>query len=82
MATAPIDAAPAPTATGFLIVGTWEPAAQVFVDGAEWGETPILRRRLPVGRHEVVLRSPLDRAVVHRATVEIVAGEIVRVQPP
>ncbi len=82
MATAPVDAAPpAVTATGFLAVGEWSPAALVVVDGVVWGETPILKRKLPVGRHQVELQSPLDRAVVHRATVEIVAGETARVQP-
>ncbi|MBL8624599.1 MAG: serine/threonine protein kinase [Myxococcales bacterium] len=78
----PVDAAPAAvTATGFLAVGEWTPAALVVVDGVAWGETPILKRKLPVGSHTVVLQDPLDRAVVHRETVEIVAGETARVRP-
>lgn len=78
----PIDAAPmvappvdAALATGRLAVRAWSPAALVTVDGRDWGETPILPRKLPVGTYEVVLRSPLDGAVVHRVTVMIVAGE-------
>ena len=78
----PVDAAlAAVTATGFLAVGEWTPAALVVVDGVAWGETPILKRKLPVGSHTVVQQDPLDRAVVHRETVEIVAGETARVLP-
>ena len=73
----PIDAA---VATGRLAVRAWSPAALVTVDGRDWGETPILPRKLPVGTYEVVLRSPLDGAIVHRATVTIVAGETVTVR--
>jgi hypothetical protein len=42
----PIDAA---VATGRLAVRAWSPAALVTVDGRDWGETPILPRKLPVG---------------------------------
>ena len=78
-ANVPVDAA---TATGRLAIGAWSPAAQVTVDGVDWRQTPVLARVLPVGPHEVVLRSPLDRAIVYQATIVIEAGKTARIQPP
>ena len=78
-ANVPVDAA---TATGRLAIGAWSPAAQVTVDGVDWRQTPVLPRVLPVGPHEVVLRSPLDRAIVYQATIVIEAGKTARIQPP
>lgn len=84
---APVDAAPASAppvdaalATGRLAVKAWSPAALVTVDGKDWGETPILARPIAVGAHEVVLRSPIDGAVVHRATVTVVEGKTTTVR--
>jgi hypothetical protein len=75
----PVDAA---VAYGRLAIGAWSPAARVNIDGVDWRETPVLPRKLPVGVHEVVLRSPLDQSVVFRTTVTIREGETVRVTPP
>ncbi|MEZ4403604.1 MAG: serine/threonine-protein kinase [Kofleriaceae bacterium] len=78
---APVDATPAP-ARGFLAIGAWSPAAKVLVDGEDWRSTPVLRRALPVGRHEVVLVSPLDGAVVLRRSIDVGAGQTVTIAPP
>jgi hypothetical protein len=43
------------------------PWAQVVLDGQAAGETPVLRRRVTVGRHTVVLRNPHLGVEVRRA---------------
>ncbi|RMH38477.1 MAG: hypothetical protein D6689_19560, partial [Deltaproteobacteria bacterium] len=77
------DAAPPPPEPargppGFLTVAA-EPFADVRVDGEPVGPTPILRRRLPPGRHEVVLVSPDTGAVRLRRVVHVVSGREVRI---
>ena len=48
---------PRPTGYGTLSVNT-EPWSVVYVDGARVGNTPLMRHRLPVGRHTVKLVNP------------------------
>jgi hypothetical protein len=61
----------------------WAASARSRRWSGAWGAAGRSRgrpRKLPVGTYEVVLRSPLDGAIVHRATVTIVAGETVTVR--
>jgi serine/threonine protein kinase len=57
-----------PRGYGYLSVNS-EPWAVVFVDGKRLKSTPVLRHRLRVGRHRVVLKNPSKAKVVRRVIV-------------
>ncbi len=78
-ARAPIDAA-AITADGFVTIHA-TPYADIELDGAPWGVTPVFKRRLRAGRHVVTLRSPDDGRVILRREIDVVPGKIVEVAP-
>lgn len=65
------------TRTGFLSVVA-RPWAEVILDGRSLGETPLIRRVVPAGRHVIVLRNPPRNAEVWRAVV-VTAGEEKRI---
>jgi hypothetical protein len=71
---APPPPDPAPAGDGFLSVGA-EPYALVRIDGKEVGSTPIIRRTLAAGDHEVVLYSPDSGAVRLSKRVSIRPGK-------
>ena len=73
---APGSKQPAATqqAFGHLTVGA-DPYALVRIDGRQVGTTPIVRRRVPVGEHEILLLSPDTGDVRLRRTVRIEEGE-------
>jgi hypothetical protein len=60
---------------GFLTVAA-DPFALVRIDGVEAGTTPIFRRKLPIGQHEIVLVSPDSGAVRLRRSVHITPGDV------
>jgi serine/threonine protein kinase len=78
---APVETAPpapeaAPTAAGAgLLTISSLPRSKVFVDGAFVRFTPLFRSELPVGPHQIELRT--EAGEVHRFTVEVVQGRVV-----
>ncbi len=78
-ATAAVDAGrarPSPTDTaprqvGYLSIDS-TPYAVITLDGKTIGETPIIRRALPVGRHKLTAR--LQDGRTRKWTVDVVAG--------
>lgn len=65
-----------PTPTGELVINT-SPWARVFLDGRAVGNTPVILRDVPAGRHHVRLRTADGR--VTQMTVDVRAGERTRV---
>ena len=59
-----------PKVFGFITIAA-DPYANVRIDGREAGTTPIFRRKLPVGLHEVILISPDTGAVRYKKKVRI-----------
>ncbi len=78
---AALDAAPAPTGTGFLTC-TADPYALVSVDGEDHGSTPFFKKKIAAGRHEVVFTSPVGGAVVKRQVIDVGPGKSVTVTAP
>jgi len=74
----PPDDPPPAAAFGTITVAA-EPYALVRIDGTEIGASPIIRRRIVAGTHEVVLASPDSGAIRLRRTVRIEPGEHERV---
>jgi serine/threonine-protein kinase len=73
-------AKPTPTVTEFgRITVAAEPFALVKIDGNDVGTTPVFRRKLAVGVHEVVLVSPDSGAIRLRRQVTITAGKLEKV---
>lgn len=64
------------TKTGWLSVNS-DPWANVVIDGKALGNTPLLRQRLPVGRHRVTLINP-GRKLRAVRTVTIRAGVVTK----
>lgn len=64
-------------AEGALTVNTM-PWSRVFIDGRDLGNTPIVRRRVQAGRHELTFAPRGDADATVRRTVEIRAGETTR----
>lgn len=62
--------------TGWLSINS-DPWANVVVDGKALGNTPLLRHRLPVGRHRVTLSNP-GRKLRAVRTVTIRAGVVTK----
>lgn len=63
--TPPVKAEPA-----FVTIAA-DPFALVRIDGTEVGTTPIFRRRIPAGRHEIVLISPDSGTVRLRKIIDL-----------
>lgn len=61
--------APTPSSTGALRVETARPGAEVFIDGAPSGQTPVAIADVTVGEHVVEVRTAMGR-VSRRVTVE------------
>jgi serine/threonine-protein kinase len=59
-----------PKEFGFITIAA-DPYANVRIDGREAGTTPIFRRKLPVGIHEIILISPDTGAVRYKKKVHI-----------
>lgn len=77
---------------GFLVVKSTVPLAEVFIDGASFGNAPV-RRELPPGRYIVVVQKPgfpefkREVALAQGQTLEVVAemkavGRIMVMAPP
>jgi hypothetical protein len=62
-----------PEENGFLTIDTM-PWAQVSVGGRSLGNTPVIKARLPVGRHTLRLRNP-EAGITTTYTVDIRANE-------
>ncbi len=62
-------------ASGYITVAA-EPYALVRIDGEDIGSTPIFRRPLPAGRHDVQLLYPDSGAVRHSRPVTIESGKL------
>lgn len=66
---------------GYVTIGA-EPYALVRIDGQEVGATPIMRRKLPAGRHEVELVQPDNGEVRLRRSITLGENEHLRVTAP
>jgi len=62
--------------TGVLSINA-VPWAQVFIDGAPAGETPIANMQVPIGQHEITFRHP--QLGERRTTVTVTGRETARV---
>ena len=79
---APTDLAVKPAGFGFIVV-TAEPFANVTLDGAGLGPTPIMpARKVPAGSHTIVLTSPTDGSVLMSKTITIIDGQTIRLKAP
>jgi serine/threonine-protein kinase len=72
------DPAPSPTGWGHITIAA-DPYALVRLDGSEIGTTPIFKRRIAVGTHEITLVHPDTGAVRLRKTVEIQDGKLEKI---
>ena len=72
---------PKPEGFGFLTVGA-RPYAIVRVDGRNIGPTPILRRRIPAGKHTVELVRPNDSTVRYRQKIDLTKDGHQRIRAP
>jgi serine/threonine protein kinase len=70
-----------PVAFGYLTVGA-EPYALVRLDGLDFGVTPIVRKKLPAGKHEVQLVSPDTGEVRVRKKIKLGPEEHERITWP
>ena len=78
----PPDAATTtPAGTGLLTIGA-EPYANVILDGANIGSTPIIRKKLPAGHHEIILVSPDSGAVRLQRPIDVAPGQHVQIRAP
>ena len=66
---------------GWLAVRSDPPGLPVLLDGEEVGSTPLARRQLPPGMHEVVVASPCHYEAGERVTLERGAEHTVDVAP-
>jgi serine/threonine-protein kinase len=64
----------APAGFGFVTVGA-DPYALVRIDGEDAGVTPIIKRRLPAGSHEIVLIDPDDERVRLERRIRLLADD-------
>lgn len=70
-----------PSAFGFVTIGA-EPYGRVRIDGAEIGTTPVVRRRLVAGPHELVLINPETDSVRHATTIHVQPNQELRLRLP
>jgi predicted Ser/Thr protein kinase len=77
-----VDAAALPAGAGFANITSKPngPFLDVVIDGRKIGVTPMLRHKLPAGRHTIQLLAPDTGAVVDEQVVVIANGETVAVQ--
>lgn len=73
--------AKAATTFGFVTIGA-QPYALVRIDGQEVGATPIIRRQLGTGTHEIMLVGPDTGEVRLKRTVTLAEGEHQRIMLP
>ena len=85
----PLAAAPPPATSESrppgritVTVKNGTPYASVRIDGVDVGDTPIYRREVAAGRHEVVLIEPGGGKVRWRTSVEVAPGELTRLTAP
>lgn len=64
---------PEPKATGFVTIMT-VPWAEVYLDGQKLGNTPLVKRSVPVGNHRLVLKNP-EQNLTQNINVNIVEGK-------
>jgi serine/threonine-protein kinase len=67
-----------PKEFGFITIAA-DPYANVRIDGREAGTTPIFRRKLPVGVHEIILISPDTGAVRYKKKIHIAENRLEKV---
>jgi hypothetical protein len=67
-----------PKEFGFITIAA-DPYANVRIDGREAGTTPIFRRKLPVGTHEIILISPDTGAVRYKKKIHIAENRLEKV---
>jgi len=67
-----------PKEFGFVTIAA-DPYANVRIDGREAGTTPISRRKLPVGTHEIILISPDTGAVRYKKKINIAENRLEKV---
>ena len=65
---------------GFVTIAA-TPYALVRIDGKEIGATPIIRRKIPAGKHTVILVSPDTGQVRLRKIIQVPANGTIRVTP-
>ncbi len=70
----PVDTPAAPRGSGSLSVPGADPYFLLFVDGQLVGPTPVLRRKLPSGTHQIEIKSADNVRVVLRREVQILEG--------
>ena len=56
--------------------------AKVTIDGVELGETPVYKREVAAGEHELVLIEPGSDKVRLRRTIQVAPGGLVKVMAP
>ncbi len=69
---------PSAVGFGYLTVAA-DPFALVRIDGKEVGSTPIFGRKLPVGKHRIVLTDPETGRIRLRRTIDIKADKTEKV---
>ncbi len=78
----PTELAVKPSGFGFIIV-TAEPFANVTLDGAGLGPTPIMPpRKVPAGPHTIVLMSPTDGSILLTRAITLTDGQTIRIKAP
>ncbi len=78
----PTELAVKPAGFGFIVV-TAEPFANVSLDGAGLGPTPIMPpRKVPAGPHTIVLTSPKDGSVLLTRAITLTDGQTIRIKSP
>jgi hypothetical protein len=53
------------------------PWAEIWIDGQKTGTTPVIKRAIACGRHEIVLRNP-ELQLSWRETVQVKPGEVLK----
>jgi hypothetical protein len=64
-----------PEPQGFLTIAA-DPFAEVYIDGADAGQTPLVEYAVKPGRHTIRVERPGFKTVTE--TVQVVAGDVVR----
>jgi serine/threonine protein kinase len=59
---------------------TASPYALIRLDGHDLGSTPVFRRKVPAGSHEIVLTSPESGVVRHRRTFDLPVGGAIKIE--
>ena len=75
---APSVEAPTPDTFGFVTIGA-SPYARVRIDGKEIGVTPIVRRKIPTGKHKIELLAPDTGEVRAKRILKLAEGKHERI---